>query len=92
MKKILMKLKRHFCLCAVSGSASRHFLFAATFKLDTYETATQNFGHVRKKDFPTITNLKDVVRSYHKKANNIVILSISEVKEDDFKRFFSEQD
>jgi len=92
MKNVLMKLKRLFCLCAVSSSASRHFLFAATFKLDTYETATQNFGHVRKADFPTITNLKDVVRSYHKKANNIVILSISEVKEDEFKRFFSEQD
>lgn len=53
-----MKLKRLFCLCAVSGSASRHFLFAATFKLDTYETATQNFGHVRKTDSPTITNYK----------------------------------
>jgi hypothetical protein len=92
MKNILMKLKRLFCLCAVSSSASRHFLFAATFKLDNYETATQNFGHVRKIDFPTITNLKDVVRSYHKKASNIVILSISEVKEDEFKRFFSEQD
>lgn len=92
MKNILMKLKRLFCLSAVSGSASRYFLFASTFKLNTYQTATQNFGHVRKSDFPTITNLKDMVRSYHEKANNIVILSVCEVKEYEFKRFFSEQD
>ena len=92
MKNIIMKLKRFFCLCTVNNSASRHFLFAATFRLSTYQTATQNFGHVRKTDFPTITNLKDVVRSYHNKATNIVIISISEVKENEFNRFFSEQD
>jgi len=76
----------------VSGSASRYFIFAATFEVDKYKPVTQNFGHVRKTDFPTITNLKDVVRSYHQDAFIIVILSVCEVKEDEYKRFFSEQD
>jgi len=91
IKTLIEKLKA-LRIYAVSGSASRHFIFAATFKQATYETATQNFGHVRKSNFPTITNLKDVVRSYNPNANNIVILSVCEVKGDEFKRFFSEQD
>lgn len=77
---------------AVSGSASRHFIFSATFSLGKYKTASQNFGHTRTGDFPTISNLKDVVRSFNSEAVDIVILSVCEVKEDEFKRFFSEQD
>ena len=91
MKTLIEKLKA-FRIYAVSGSASRYFIFSATFNLDKYQTATQNFGHVRKVNFPTITNLKDVVRSYNDNASNIVILSVCEVKKDEFNRFFSEQD
>jgi hypothetical protein len=92
MIKIWIEKLKALRIYAVSGSASRYFIFAATFELDKYKTATQNFGHVRKTNFPTITNLKDVVRLYNKDAFNIVILSVCEVKEDEFKRFFSEQD
>lgn len=86
-----MKLKRLFCLCAVSGSASRYFIFASTFKLNGVETATQNFGHIRNPDFPSIKDLKVVVKSFHETADNIVIISLTEVKKLDFKKFFSEQ-
>jgi len=91
MKTLIEKLKA-LCIYAVSGSASRYFIFAAIFNLDKYKTASQNFGHCRKNNFPTISDLKNVVRSYNENANNIVILSICEVKKDEFKRFFSEQD
>jgi len=90
MKNIIMKMKRLFCLCAVSGSASRYFIISATFNIEGTQTATQNFGHKRK-DFPTIKDLKNVVISFHEKANNIVILSVCEVKNSEFDKFFSEQ-
>ena len=92
MIKTWIKKLKSLCIYDVGGSASRYFIFAAAFELDKYKAATQSFGHVRKTNFPTITNLKDVVRSYNQDAFNIVILSVCEVKEDEFKRFFSEQD
>ena len=75
---------------AVSGSASRYFIISATFNIEGTQTATQSFGHKRK-DFPTIKDLKNVVISFHEKANNIVILSVCEVRVNEFDKFFSEQ-
>lgn len=92
MKRLIQKLRKAFAIFFVSGSASRHFIFSATFSLGKYGTASQNFGHKRTDNFPTISNLKDVVRSFNSEAVDIVILSVCEVKEDEFKRFFSEQD
>ena len=92
MKRLIQKLRKAFAIFFVSDSASRYFIFSAIFLLGKYKTASQNFGHTRTGDFPTISNLKDVVRSFNSEAVDIVILSVCEVKEDEFKRFFSEQD
>ena len=72
--------------------SNRHFIFGATFNINKIGTATRCFGHVSKGNFPSITELKNVVRSYHDSADNIVIVSVCEVKEHEFKIFFSEQD
>lgn len=77
-------------LDTVSSNDSRCFIMSATFNIDKTTTITQCFGSKRK-DFPTIKDLKNVVISYHEKANNIVILSVCEVKNNEFDKFFSEQ-
>jgi len=82
-------IKRLFCQTRVSGSASRYFLFAATFNINGTQTATQNFGHIRN-DFPTIKDLKKVVTEFNP-SSNIVILSVCEVNKDEYHKFFSEQ-
>ena len=73
-----------------SSNFARIVTISATFNIERTQTATQNFGHKRK-DFPTIKDLKNVVISFHEKANNIVILSVCEVKNNEFDKFFSEQ-
>ena len=72
------------------GINLRYFLFAASMDLPGSKTAMQNNGSVRA-DFPSIKDLKEVVVFYQKEARNIIILSICEVSEVDYDKFFSEE-
>ena len=88
-RKVAMKKIFNFNIKTIFSS-HRYFIVGATFNLSGGNTATQVFGHKRK-DFPTIKKLIDVVRKFHDNASNVVILSVCEVKEEEYKKFFSEQ-
>lgn len=68
----------------------RYFIFSAVFNHAT-DTFIRNYGHTRNGDFPTIADLKDVVLSFEKEAQSIVILSITEVHGHELTHFFSKQ-
>lgn len=64
----------------------RHFIIAATFS-DNLRTVTRNYGIVRN-NFPSASTLEKIIKRFDKNANNIVILSICEVKKEDYETFF----
>lgn len=68
----------------------RYFIYSAIFTVG-YKTINQNFGCSRN-SFPTVSDLKGLIRGFNNGVEDIVILSISEVSKKDFKRFFSEQE
>lgn len=70
---------------------TRCFFYSATFHVNNgsnvMNSATQNFGS-KMDHFPSFNELKSIVKSENPRAENIVILSICELKEDDFNLLF----
>jgi hypothetical protein len=66
----------------------RYFFFAASYQFPG-GNGSRNFGIVLDDKFPSMEHLKDVLRSQEKTASGIVILSICELSEADYKHLFA---
>lgn len=71
----------------------RFFVFSAVFSSGLFSSTrtTMDFGSIRL-DFPTKKKLKDIVSEMEKAQDpiDIVILSICELSQDDYKTYWSE--
>lgn len=73
------------------ANKKRYFIFSASFENARAALVIQSYG-ISFDEFPTMSNLKDVVKRCYESANSISILSVCEVKKADFDKFFSEKD